>query len=107
MAVISSEAVGVTGAPRISLWLADNEYRWADYNAVLSESGRPMFVYTVQAEDQSPTGLGGGKGLALNGGTIKSADGLTHADLTYGFSEIARWRVTRRAAVKVDGQSDQ
>ena len=103
VAVTFSEAIVVTGTPRLSLWLDGNVYRWADYNAALSEGSRLTFVYTVQAGDHSPTGLGGGKGLALNGGTIKSADGLRDADLNYRFGTLPKWLVARRAAVKVDG----
>ena len=66
LAVTFSEAVVVTGTPRLSLQLEGEKHLQADYNAALSETGRLRFVYTVQEGDRAPTGLRDGEGLTLN-----------------------------------------
>ena len=110
LAVTFSEAVVVTGTPRIRMAVEwEDRFLYADYNAASSEGSRLGFVHTVQAEDSAPQGLSWmGEGLlVLNGGTIKAADDMTDADLNYrsNYRNVALpWALTKgRRGIKVDG----
>ena len=74
-----SEAVDVTGTPRVQIDLdpADGGERWADYSGG-SGTARLTFDYTVAAGDFSPDGVAAlGNTLELNGGAIRSASAIT------------------------------
>ena len=106
-----SEAVAVTGAPRLKLDLGSGtgDERWADYadgngTAVLE------FAYTVAAGDESSAGVAVLENtLALNGGTIKSTtaagENATLANLGLGHDPAHRMdiRPPTLSAAKVDG----
>ena len=84
-----SEAVTVTGTPRVKLDFssADGDEQWADY-ASGSGSSSLEFAYTVTQRDASSAGVAVlANSLELNGGTIKSVSNaeenatLAHAGL--------------------------
>ena len=106
LAVTFSEAVVVTGTPRARMRVEQQDrFLYADYNAALSEASRLGFIHTVQAEDSAPQGLGYmARGLlVLNGGTIKAADDMTDADLSYRYDALPWALTTGRGGMKVDG----
>ena len=82
VAVTFSEAVTVTGSPRLTLLLGSPFWiqlgraaRNADF-ARQSEPGTLVFAYTVTADDNDPDGVSvAADSLSLNGGTIIGGDG--------------------------------
>ena len=94
--VTFSEAVAVTGAPRLKLALGAGAERWAAY-ASGSRSAALAFAYTVAQADASSAGVAVlANTLALNGGTIRSAASGRDAALAHGGR-------AHDAAHKVDG----
>jgi ELWxxDGT repeat protein len=71
--VVFSEAVAVTGTPRLVLTIGSTT-RYATY---LSGSGTSTltFRYTVQAGDEDSDGIAVASSIDLNGGTIKDTNG--------------------------------
>ena len=82
--VTFSEAVAVTGAPRLKLALGAGAERWATYRRG-SGTAMPEFAYTVAQGDASSAGVAVlANTLALNGGTIRSAASGRDAALAHG-----------------------
>ena len=109
--VTFSEAVAVTGAPRLKVDLGSGagDKRWADY---AGGSGTPMleFAYTVVERDFSTQGVAVLENtLALNGGTIKSTTAagenatLAHAGLDHDPAHRVDARSPTLSAARVDG----
>jgi hypothetical protein len=75
-----SEAVAVTGTPRLQLTIGST----TQYATYLSGSGSNMLVfrYTVQAGDEDSDGIAVASPIDLNGGTIKDVPG-NNAVLTF------------------------
>ena len=74
-------AVTATGKPQMALTIG-TQTRHATLSSWSTQS--LYFAYTVQEEDRDEDGLSiAPNALALNGGTIKSADGAIDADLTH------------------------
>ena len=74
-------AVTATGSPQVALTIG-TQTRHATF---ASWGGLSLyFDYTVQERDRDEDGISiAANALVLNGGTIKSADGTTDADLTH------------------------
>ena len=79
--VTYSEAVDVTGEPRLKIQMArgnwwmgsDSEERWAKYTGSSSDKMKLTFAYTVKDTNHSPRGVAVLRNsLELNGGTIRS-----------------------------------
>ena len=87
-------AVKATGSPQVALTIG-TQTRHATF---ASWGGLSLyFDYTVQEGDRDEDGISvAANALALNGGTIKSADGTTDADLTH-------WAEAAEGGSKVDG----
>ncbi len=94
VAVEFDRAVTATGNPQVALTIG-TETRHATYSGWSRKS--LYFYYIVQAADRDGNGISiAANALALNGGTIKAADGTTDAELTHG-------AVAARGRSKVDG----
>ncbi len=94
-----SEAVNVTGTPRLKLGLGAGAERWADY-ASGSGTAALTFAWTVARDDASGAGVAVlANTLALNGGTIQSASSQVDAARAHG-------GLAHDAAHKVDGTPD-
>ena len=92
-------AVTVTGSPQVALTIG-SETRHAAYSTSWWDDRYTDFSYVVQEGDRDEDGVSiAANSLLLNGGTIKSADDTTDADLTH--AEVAPERDR-----KVDGSSD-
>ena len=90
-------AVTKTGNPQVALTIG-TQTRHATLSAWSRQSLH--FEYTVQGSDRDENGISiTANALLLNGGTIKSADGTTHADLTHG-------PVAAELGNKVNGSDD-
>ena len=75
VAVTFSEAVTVTGEPRVRLTMGDRT-RWARYASSSSDGTVLTFNYTVKDNDQDGNGISIKKNqLQLRDGTIQDADG--------------------------------
>ena len=86
--------VTIRGEPRVALTIG-TQTRHATLSAWTTQFLH--FEYTVQREDRDEDGISiPANALILNGGTIKSADGTTEADLTHG-------PVADRSGSKVNG----
>ena len=97
--VTFSEAVTVTGTPRITLDIGGTE-RTAGYTGAGSETGQILFSYTVEPVDQDDDGVTVKQGsLELNGGTIQAADDSTDATLTHSAMAFADHRVDTEIAI--------
>ena len=93
------KVVTVTGSPQVALTIGE-QIRHAAYSTSWGEDQHAHFSYTVQEGDRDEDGISiPANSLLLNGGTIKSADGTTDADLTH--AALAPDRV-----MNVDGSSD-
>ncbi len=80
-----SEAVIVTGAPRVRLFVGERK-RWAHYSHAGNGGATLVFTYVVRPDDRDDDGVKVGRnGLKLSGGSIADADGnaarLRHAAL--------------------------
>ena len=81
MVIGFSGPVTVTGSPQVALTVGA-ETRHATLSGWGSHS--LYFDYTVQDADRDEDGIAiAANALLLNGGTIRSADGTTDADLTH------------------------
>ena len=99
VAVVFSEAVNVTGMPRIQLRVGGSDpatqLKWANY-ASGTGTDTLLFTYVVQADDMDDNGIYiEANELELNSGTIQDTDGM-NAVLTYP-------RPGTQADHKVDG----
>ena len=105
--VTFSEAVTVTGTPQITLDIGGTE-RTADYSGAGTATGQLLFSYTVQPVDQDDDGVAVvANSLALNGGTIQSADGSTGATLTHSAMAFPSHKVdTELVLISNMGQAD-
>ncbi len=93
------KVVTVTGRPHVALTIGA-ETRYATLSTRWGDDRHMDFRYVVQEGDQDEDGIGiPGNALALNGGSITTADGTTDADLTHAAVGPERVR-------KVDGSSD-
>ena len=83
--VTFSEAVAVTGTPKIKVKAhADRGAKNADYAEAGNTASELVFKYTVRAADYNYDGINVPKnGLGLSGGTIKNQAGDTNADLAH------------------------
>ena len=81
--VVFDRVVSATGNPRVALTIG-TETRHASFRIGPPVSRSLDFRYTVQAADRDEDGISIlANALALNGGTITAADGVTDADLTH------------------------
>ena len=105
--VTFSEAVTVTGTPQITLDIGGTE-RTADYSGAGTATGQLLFSYTVQPVDQDDDGVAVKvNSLALNGGTIQSADDSTSATLTHSAMAFPSHKVdTELVLISNMGQAD-
>ncbi len=82
--VTFSEAVAVTGAPRVKLALGAGDERWATYRRG-SGTAALAFAWTVAQGDASSAGVAVlANTLALNGGTIRGVGSGRDAALAHG-----------------------
>ena len=108
--VTFSEAVTVSttdGTPRLSIDIG-GQPRNIPYDRAGSSTGQLIFGYTVFAGDMDADGIVvKADGLALNGGTIKSTDDSTAADLDLSAQTFATHKVdTVVTLVSNIGQTD-
>ena len=105
--VTFSEAVTVTGTPQITLDIGGTE-RTADYSGAGTATGQLLFSYAVQPVDQDDDGVAVKvNSLALNGGTIQSADDSTSATLTHSAMAFPSHKVdTELVLISNMGQAD-
>ena len=91
--VTFSEAVTVTGTPRITLDIGGTE-RTAEYSGDGSSAATQSFSYTVQPVDQDDDGIAvAANALALNGGTIQATDDSAAAALAHSAMTFSGHRV--------------
>ena len=77
-----SEAVTVTGGPRVRLFVGERK-RWAHYSHAQSDGTTLVFAYVVRSDDRDENGVKVGRNqLKLWGGNIADADGNA-ADLKH------------------------
>ena len=107
--VTFTEAVTVTGAPRLRIGMAPNDgKKWANYEGG-SGTTELTFAYTVMQPDRSTRGVAVLRDtLDLNGGTIRSVDtqrdaSLWHAGLDHDPAHMVEWQ---RSAPGVPWVSD-
>ncbi len=75
VAVTFSEAVTVSGEPRVRLDIGE-QTRWARYERSEADGTRLVFAYTVKENDRDDDGVSIKKNaVGLNGGTIADGDG--------------------------------
>ena len=108
--VTFSEAVTVSttdGTPRLGIDIG-GQPRNIPYDRAGSSTGQLIFSYTVFAGDMDADGIAvKADGLALNGGTIKSTDDSTDADLDLSAQTFATHKVdTEVVLVSNIGQAD-
>ena len=108
--VTFSEAVTVStadGTPRLSIDIG-GQPRNIPYDRAGSSTGQLIFGYTVFAGDMDADGIAvKADGLALNGGTIRSTDDSTDADLGLSAQTFATHKVdTVVTLVSNIGQAD-
>ena len=108
--VTFSEAVTVSttdGTPRLSIDIGDQP-RNIPYERAGMNTGELIFGYTVFAGDMDADGISvQANGLALNGGTIRSTDDSTDANLAHGAQTFATHKVdTEVVLVSNIGQAD-
>ena len=108
--VTFSEAVTVTttgGTPRLSIDIG-GQPRNIPYDRAGTSTGQLIFGYTVFAGDMDADGIAvKADGLALNGGTIRSTDDSTDADLDISAQTFATHKVdTEVTLVSNIGQAD-
>ena len=93
VSVTFSEAVTVTGTPRVTLDIG-GQPRYASYTQAGTATGQILFGYTVLVGDQDPDGISVvANSLALNGGTIRATDDSANATLTHAASSFATHKV--------------
>ena len=105
-----SEAVTVStadGTPRLAIDIG-GQPRNIPYDRAGSSTGQLIFGYTVFAGDMDADGIAvKADGLALNGGTIRSTDDSTDADLGLSAQTFATHKVdTEVTLVSNIGQAD-
>ena len=108
--VTFSEAVTVStpdGTPRLAIDIG-GQPRNIPYDRAGSSTGQLIFGYTVFAGDMDASGIAvKADGLALNGGTIRSTDDSTDADLDISAQTFATHKVdTVVTLVSNIGQAD-
>ncbi len=92
-------SVTVTGIPRVALTIGA-ETRHAAFSTAWGDDRHADFSYVVQEGDRDEDGISiAANALALNGGAITAADGVTNADLAHPAIAPDRDR-------KVDGSGD-
>ena len=88
-----SEAVTVTGTPRVTLDIG-GQPRYAKYTGAGSATGQILFGYTVLIGDGDTDGVAlQANSLALNGGAIQATDDSTGATLTHAAMTFANHNV--------------
>ena len=88
-----SEAVTVTGTPRVTLDIGGTE-RTVAYSGAGTATGQLLFSYTVQPVDQDDDGISvKANSLALNGGTIQATDDMANANLAHSAMTFAGHKV--------------
>ena len=96
--VTFSEAVTVTGTPRITLEIG-GQRRYAKYTGAGSATGQILFGYSVLAGDVDPNGVSAlANSLALSGGTIQATDNSAAVTLTHSATTFANHAVTTAAS---------
>ena len=91
--VTFSEAVTVTGTPRVTLDIG-GQPRYAKYTGAGSATGQILFGYTVLIGDEDTDGVSlQVNSLALNGGAIQATDDATDATLTHAAMTFANHNV--------------
>ena len=111
--VTFSEAVTVTttnGTPRLSIDIGDQPRNipYDRYDRAGTGTGQLIFSYTVFIGDMDPDGISvKANGIALGGGTIRSTDDSTDANLTHGAQSFSTHKVdTEVVLVSNIGQAD-
>ena len=102
--LVFSEAVNVTGTPRLRIGLDSTTggRRWASYQSG-SGTQRLVFAYTVAEGDISPQGVAVLEDtLELNGGTILSVSARTEEHATLGHAGLGH-DVTHRVVTSTSG----
>ena len=75
VSVTFSEAVTVTGGPKVRLMVGEHK-RWAHYSRAENDGTTLVFAYSVKAEDRDDNGISLPRNaIRLSGGTIEDADG--------------------------------
>ena len=93
VSVTFSEAVTVTGTPRVTLDIG-GQPRYAKYTGAGSATGQILFGYTVLIGDGDTDGVAlQANSLALNGGMIQTTDDSTGATLTHAAMTFANHKV--------------
>ena len=93
VSVTFSEAVTVTGTPRVTLDIG-GQPRYAKYTGAGSATEQTLFGYTVLVGDEDTDGVSlQANSLALNGGTIQATDDSTGATLTHAAMTFANHKV--------------
>ena len=88
-----SEAVTVTGTPRITLDIG-GQPRYASYTGAGSATGQILFGYMVLVSDQDGDGVSVlANSLALDGGTIQATDDSADAALAHSAGSFANHEV--------------
>ena len=93
VSVTFSEAVTVTGTPRITLDIG-GQPRYAAYSGDGSSAAAQAFSYTVLVSDEDTDGVSVlTNSLALDGGTIRATDDSANAALTHSAMTFANHKV--------------
>ena len=97
VAVAFDRRVTVSGSPQVAL-LIDSGSRTATFASADAGGTAVYFEYPVQAQDLDPDGIAiSADAIALNGGSIRAADGVTGAALSHA-------ALAADATRKVDGR---
>ena len=97
VAVAFDRRVTVSGSPQVAL-LIDSGSRSAAFASADAGGTAVYFEYPVQAQDLDPDGIAiAADAIALNGGSIQAADGVTDAALSHAALAVDATR-------KVDGR---
>ena len=97
VAVAFDRRVTVSGSPQVAL-LIDSGSRSASFASAGAGGTAVYFEYPVQAQDLDPDGIAiAADAIAVNGGSIRAADGVTGAELSHA-------ALAADATRKVDGR---
>ena len=94
-----SEAVSITGTPRITLDIG-GQPRYAAYSGDGSSAAAQAFSYTALVSDTDTDGVSVlANSLALDGGTIQATDDSANATLTHSAMTFANHKVDTQAVL--------
>ncbi len=107
VSVTFSEAVTVTGGPKVRLVVGERK-RWAHYSRAENNGTTLVFAYTVKAEDHDDNGVSlPRKAIRLNGGAIEDADGNAAILSAPALSDQSGHQVDGSRQASDDSQSSQ